>query len=198
MKLMIRNTSRDKTTAALRKARPGDVQPFPMIKKVLLPPGGSLHIDSLNLSHDDALQMMKLVGCGCLRVFTTPGYGPMRALTEEEILELAPAQAAPAPAEEPAPAPAPAPEPEPEPEPVAESEEMLAEPVAESDENLIEDSADEEEQEPEAEQPAYLKSELKAMKNADLRAILTDMGHDRTTGMNKSALVAQILELQES
>jgi len=54
------------------------------------------------------------------------------------------------------------------------------------------------EEEPTQEEPAYLEGELKAMKNAQLRDILLDMGCGRTTGMNKSALVAKILETQEA
>lgn len=193
MKLMIRNTSRDKTTAALRKARPGDVQPYPVIKKIRLPPGGSLNLDSSDLTSAEVSLLAKLVGCGCLKVLTVPGFGPMRQLGVEEIKGFAPAApVAPAePAPEPIPEPAPVvtppmPEPEPEPEPAPEPE-----PIPELDEAL--------EEEPTEDEPApYLESELKATKNAILRDTLSGMGFDATSGMKKADLVAKILELQEA
>ena len=189
MKLMIRNTSRDKTTAALRKARPGDVQPNPMIKKIRLPPGGSLTVDSNNLGSADALLVQKLLRCGCLRVFSTMAAGPMRPITADEIGELCDLQV-PAPTPAPLPTiPAPEPEPEPEPAPEPEPEPEAAEEAPES----------EPEEAPVAEESVpYLEGELKLMRNAELRSILSDMGYGRTTGMNKSALSDAILEMQES
>ena len=178
MKIVIRNTSRDKTTAAARKARPGDVQPYPTIRKVRLPPGGSLNADSTELSSSEIQLLCTLVGCGCVRVFSRPGYGPMREISADELLSMLP--------DEPAPK---APEPvasdvqEDGPEPVAES-------VAEPEETPVEEPVDE--------TPAYLEGELKAMKNAALRDILTDMGFDQSSGMKKADLVAKILEIQES
>ena len=177
MKLMIRNTSRDKTTAAMRKARPGDVQPNPTIKKVRLPPGGSLSVDPHSLSDSDARLVQKLMGCGCLRVFAVKSSGPMRPIDAAELGEMCNLQAAPAPAPPP---PTPAPEP-----PVVEAVEPEPEPEVTE---LEEDSGP----------VPYLSAELKSMKNSKLRSILFDMDYGRTTGMNKSALVAAILETQES
>lgn len=190
MKIVIRNTSRDKTTAAARKARPGDVQPYPTIRKVRLPPGGSLNADSSELSSSEIRLLSTLSGCGCVRVFSRPGYGPMREISAEELLSMLPAEPAPE-VSEPVAAPEPAvPEPEPvvpEPEPVAEPE-VVAEP--EPEETPVEEPVDE--------TPAYLEGELKAMKNAVLRDILNDMGFDQSSGMKKADLVAKILEIQES
>jgi hypothetical protein len=180
VKLMIRNTSRDKTTAAMRKARPGDVQPNPTIKKVRLPPGGSLSVDPHSLSDSDARLVQKLMGCGCLRVFAVKASGPMRPIDAAELGEMCNLQAAPTPAP-----PSPAP-PEPKP-PVVEAVEPEPEPEPEVIE-LEEDSGP----------VPYLSAELKSMKNSKLRSILFDMDYGRTTGMNKSALVAAILEMQES
>ena len=179
MKIVIRNTSRDKTTAAARKARPGDVQPYPTIQKVRLPPGGSLSADSSELSSSDIQLLATLSGCGCVRVFSRPGYGPMREIFAEELLSMLPEPAPEAPEPEPEPVIPDTPEPEPEPETEAEVEETpIEEPVEET--------------------PAYLQGELKAMKNAVLRDILTDMGFDQSSGMKKADLVAKILEIQES
>jgi len=190
VKLMIRNTSRDKTTAALRKARPGDVQPYPTIKKVRLPPGGSLNLHSEDLNAAEVAMLATLSACGCLKVLTAPGYGPMRQLGGDEILGLAPVPAQPAPV---VPESAVEPEPvaEPEPEPVAESGQIVAESEAELDD------APQEEVEENSE-PLFLEPELKAMKNADLRDVLSDMGFDSFSGMKKADLVAKILELQEA
>lgn len=182
MKIVIRNTSRDKTTAAARKARPGDVQPYPTIRKVRLPPGGSLNADSTELSSSEIHLLVTLAGCGCVRVFSRPGYGPMREISADELLSMLPNEPAPK-APEPAasdvqedgPEPAVEPEPESEPEP---EETPIEEPVDET--------------------PAYLEGELKAMKNAVLRDILNDMGFDQSSGMKKADLVAKILEIQES
>lgn len=174
----------------MRKARPGDVQPNPTIKKVRLPPGGSLTVDPNDLSSADARLVQTLITCGCLRVFAITSSGPMRIVTSEEIGELCdlsipvPPPAAPAPIlTEPEPAPT---IPEPEPEPAV--EEIVEEPEPEP----------EPEEDPGPEEAPYLKAELKAMKNADLRSILSDMDYGRTTGMNKSSLVDAILEMQES
>lgn len=196
MKIVIRNTSRDKTTAAARKARPGDVQPYPTIRKVRLPPGGSLNADSTELSSSDIHLLVTLAGCGCVRVFSRPGYGPMREISADELLSMLPAEPAPKVSK-----PVAAPEPVvPEPEPVAEPE-VVAEPVAESGPIVAESVAEPEEtpvEEPVDETPAYLEGELKAMKNAVLRDILNDMGFDQSSGMKKADLVAKILEIQES
>ena len=74
--------------------------------------------------------------------------------------------------------------PEPVPEPIPESvSDPVSEPVP---------------VEPDEELPPYLEAELKSMKNAQLRGILNSKGFDRTSGMNKAALVAKILEIQES
>lgn len=183
MKLIIRNTSRDKTTAALRRARPGDVQPNPVIKKIRLPPGGSISVDSKDLNTDEVALLVTLVGAGCLKVFSSPPTGPMRQISVSEIQEFAPAAA-------PAPEPAPAPAPEPEPEPISEPE-PEPEPVVDE----VEETPAEE---PVQETPAYLEGELKVMKNAELRGILLDMGFDQSSGMRKSDLVAKILEIQEA
>ena len=188
VKLMIRNTSRDKTTAALRKARPGDVQPYPTIKKVRLPPGGSLNLHSEDLNAAEVAMLATLSACGCLKVLTAPGYGPMRQLGGDEILGLAPVSAQPAPVVQ---EPVAAPEPVVEPEPVAESGRIVAESEAELDD------APQEKVEENSE-PLFLEPELKAMKNADLRDVLSNMGFDSFSGMKKSDLVAKILELQEA
>lgn len=203
MKLMIRNTSRDKTTAAMRKARPGDVQPNPTIKKVRLPPGGSLTVDSNDLSSLDARLIQKLMGCGCLRTFAMTSSGPMRAIGADEIGELCDLSI---PVLPPAPAPAPV---TPEPEPVAVTEEVAetAEQEQEKEAPAEEPAVEEEPEEKALAEEAgssrrafsyYLRDELQAMKNAQLRSILSDWDYGRTTGMNKSALINAVLETQES
>ena len=101
----------------------------------------------------------------------------MRPIDAAELGEMCNLQAAPAPAPPP---PTPAPEP-----PVVEAVEPEPEPEVTE---LEEDSGP----------VPYLSAELKSMKNSKLRSILFDMDYGRTTGMNKSALVAAILETQES
>lgn len=176
MKLMIRNTSRDKTTSALRKARPGDVQPFPVIKKVQLPPRGSVSVEMSELTANEVELIEKLIGCGCLKVFLVPGSGPMKEVPHGELRALCGI------VEEAAP---PEPEPEPEPEPVptvtaTDVSEVGSEPVAETEE------------------VPYLKGELEDMKNSELRAILKEMDFGSTTGMRKAELVNAIIATQES
>lgn len=214
MKLMIRNTSRDKTTAAMRKARPGDVQPNPTIKKVRLPPGGSLTVDSNDLSSLDARLIQKLMGCGCLRTFAMTSSGPMRAIDADEIGELCDLQDLPAPPPEPVLV-------IPEPAPVAAVEEVEEDLEEDPEEEPVngphlregllstsqtwyseEEAAPVEEPVEEPEEDSctipYLEDELRARKNVQLRSILSDGGYGRTTGMNKSALISAILEMQES
>lgn len=191
MKIVIRNTSRDKTTAAARKARPGDVQPYPTIRKVRLPPGGSLNADSSELSSSEIRLLSTLAGCGCVRVFSRPGYGPMREISADELLSMLPGEPTPKAPEPVASAPVvqevkPEPVAEPQPEPLPEPE-----PELETEETPVEE-------EPVDETPAYLEGELRAMKNAALRDILNDMGFDQSSGMKKADLVAKILEIQES
>jgi hypothetical protein len=112
----------------------------------------------------------------------------MREMTQEDILTLQTSDPAP-PASVPA-VTVVAPTVAAEPEVVEEGSDTEPEPAPELEETPEAESVQEE--------PAYLQDELKAMKNAVLRDILLDMGCDRTTGMNKSALVAKILEMQEA
>lgn len=190
MELIIRNTSRDRSTKALRQARPGDVNPSPLICKVRLPPGGTLGVPHSDLTRSDLSLVTVLMGCGCLKVFCKPSFGPLRQMDAAELESLCDfPEAAPVPVPVPTPEPEPIPEPEPEPEPVA---------VAIQEEETVEVPEPEPADEASPEVAPYLEEELKSMKNSQLRDILSDMEYGRTTGMNKAALVAAVLETQES
>lgn len=186
MKLMIRNTSRDRTTEALRKSRPGDVQASPVIAKVRLPPGGSLTVSPKTLSQEDVTSIVTLMGCGCLAVFKSASHGPLVRLSPEDVQDFCAVTPPPAPVIE-APELPPVTEPVPEPVPV---EEPVEEPPAATE------PPPEVPDEGEPEEPPFLKDELLALKNSELRDILADKGFDKTSGMNKAALVDAILDLQ--
>jgi hypothetical protein len=193
MKLIIRNTSRDRSTTALRKARPGAVQPNPTIKKVRLPPGGTLSIKHQDLQDAEVRLISKLIGCGCLKAYSIGASGPMQEISAEGIMslcEVEPEKQATVPTAAPKLSvqeqpklqnTQPRPEPEPEPAPTK---------IVEDWEKFVPEEV--------AKPPPFLKDELLAMTNADLRDILSGKNYGRTTGMNKAALADAILETQES
>lgn len=187
MKLMLRNTSRDRATEALRKSRPGNVQSNPVLSGIRLPPGGSLNVEVDDLSREDVELIAGLMDCGCIATFHFPSRGPLVPLASDQFLGLFSFAEVPA-----APAPDPAPKSlEVEVEvPTFDDVEVQEEPDStEDDSSLDEDTV--------PGRPPFLRDELTAMKNSELREILAEKGIDKTSGMNKAALVDAVLDTQE-
>lgn len=186
MQLIIRNSVREAATRDLRRANIGKIQVAPSIGGSRLPPRRSRKVSIEALDMDDRRLVLEMMSVGVLRVFESM---PFQELSVEEFKGLAITELTDeVPVEEPAPVEVPSEEPA----------EEAAEEAAPPEDPAPEEAPEEPVTEPELETPKHSESDLKKIKNADLRSMLSSMtrGEQTGEGLRKAELVEAILEVQ--
>lgn len=183
MKIIIQNVVRDPSTLEIRRRHPGSITPAPLIGGHRLPPRRSRTVETSLLDDRDFLTLAEMTQCGVLRVFSA---SPFTQLSSEAIRAWikSPAQVeAPITVIE---------------TPLIVVETEVAVEVVTTVETEVQtpeaapEAADEPGAETQVSQPS--RDDLLELKNAELRAKLSDLGGGNGTGLSKSQLVDAILE----